>query len=49
MTPQDKKDLKKTHDLMKDFEEKGSYLLTLEMFKNFHELFYNPEDEDECN
>ncbi len=50
MNPSD--DLKEDRDSR--IEDKGSYLLTLEMFKNFPEfkelndLYYNPEEDEEC-
>ena len=46
MKPQ-KKDLKKVHDKMQSFEDKGSYLLTLEMFKSLNEYFCHPEENEE--
>ena len=46
-TQETKEDLKKTHDLMESFVDKGSYALTLKMFKDLNEYFWNPEDEDE--
>ena len=49
MKPQENKDdLKKAHELMGDFEDKGSYLLTLKMFKDLNEYFYHPEEDEEC-
>lgn len=49
MKPEEtKEDLKKAHDLMGDFVEKGSYALTLKMFKDLNEYFCHPEEEDEC-
>ena len=46
-----KKELKKVHDKMQSFEDKGSYLLTLEMFKHFpfkelDDYYRNIEDEN---
>ena len=46
-------ELKKAYDLMDGIETKGSYLLTLKMFKNFpfkdlDDAFCHPEEEDEC-
>ena len=49
MKPQ--KELKDVHDKMESFETKGSYLLTLEMFKQFpfKELDdYYRNEEEEC-
>ena len=38
-----KKKLKEVRDKMQDFEDKGSYLLTLEMFKNFPDFRWMDE------
>ena len=44
------KKLKEVHDKMTDFVDKGSYLLTFEMFKNFPDFsdlddYYRNEEE----
>ena len=47
-TEEIKKDLKKAHRLMESFETKSSYALTLKMFKDLNEYYWNPEEDDEC-
>ena len=47
-TEETQEDLKKAYDLMNKFEAKSSYALTLKMFKDLNEYFYNPEDDEEC-
>jgi len=51
MTPQEKENWKKVDETLDRMRDKGSYLLTLEMFKNFpfedlNNEYYHPEDDE---